>query len=353
MQPIKLFLLTSVLCGVPFAFAHAEPARILAQTPARVLFIGNSYTYFNGGVDIGLERLSNAAGLSIKTSCSVIGGASLQEHWEAGRAQDSIRHGNFDVVVLQGATNPIGVKRESFFQYARLFKALIESEGAQTVFFMTWEIFYASIEDVSASYDSIGTELGVPVIPVGLAWQRSQQERPALNLYCGDNHHPNPRATYLNACVFFSSFTRRTPVGLPLFTFDCYDCGDDINKAAAIPTSEEVAFLQGIAWSTLAGHITGMAPQPYPAMNAAADVAILSNPTVNGLIQIDLKSRSMQNVRLSVRDTQGRLAQQLHAGPLPAGKHQFAWGENAPPGVYLLEVKSDNLRMIKKIMKSE
>jgi hypothetical protein len=349
----KMFLLASLLSGVLFTLTHAEPARILPQTPARVLFIGNSYTYFNGGVYAGLESLSIAAQLPtpIKTSYSIIGGATLQDHWVAGRAQDSIRHGNFNVVVLQDGTNPIGSKREAFFQYARLFKSLIDSVGAQPVFYMTWQIYYASLVDVSASYDSIGTELGVPVIPVGLAWQRSQQERPALNLYCGDNHHPNPRATYLNACVFFTSFTRQSPVGLPLYIFKSYDCTDSVNKAPALPTGEEVSFLQGIAWNTLAGSITGMAPQPHPALNA--DMTVRCSPTVNGVGHIALNFSRAQYIFLAIRDPQGRPVQQLQAGTLVAGKHQFAWGQNARPGVYLLEVKTERLRQITKIIKSE
>ena len=41
--------------------------------------------------------------------------------------------------------------------------------------------------EVAQVYDKIGTELGVKVAPVGLAWQRSIEERPSLDLYDRDN----------------------------------------------------------------------------------------------------------------------------------------------------------------------
>ena len=48
---------------------------------------------------------------------------------------------------------------------------------------------------------NIGTELGVKVAPVALAWERSIEERPDLELYEGDGVHPNIAGTYLTISV--------------------------------------------------------------------------------------------------------------------------------------------------------
>jgi flagellar basal-body rod modification protein FlgD len=47
-------------------------------------------------------------------------------------------------------------------------------------------------------------------------------------------------------------------------------------------------------------------------------------------------------VTVDVHDSRGRRVRRLHAGPLPAGRHGFAWdgldeaGRAAPPGVYFV-----------------
>jgi hypothetical protein len=41
-------------------------------------------------------------------------------------------------------------------------------------------------------------------------------------------------------------------------------------------------------------------------------------------------------VDVAVFDALGRRVATLHAGPLPAGTHAFAWKEGALPGVYFV-----------------
>ena len=80
---------------------------LLAQTdsaakPLRVLFIGNSYTYYNNLPKL-LESIaeSEKAGPRIQTEVSLSGGKSLQWHWENKKALEAVRRGGWDFVVLQ------------------------------------------------------------------------------------------------------------------------------------------------------------------------------------------------------------------------------------------------------------
>jgi hypothetical protein len=50
-----------------------------------------------------------------------------------------------------------------------------------------------------------------PIAPDGLAWVRVRSQRPDLNLYAGDDRHPNTLSAYLVACVFYSAIFGRSP----------------------------------------------------------------------------------------------------------------------------------------------
>ena len=74
----------------------------VGDAPAvRILFIGNSYTFYNGGIDRILARLTAARGQSIVSASSTSPGKSLEWHWNQGRARELIARGDWDWVVLQ------------------------------------------------------------------------------------------------------------------------------------------------------------------------------------------------------------------------------------------------------------
>ena len=65
------------------------------------------------------------------------------------------------------------------------------------------------------SYTKLAKTINARIVPVGLAWQRSRELRPDLDLFDPDGSHPSTVGTYLTACVFFGVLTGQSPVGLP------------------------------------------------------------------------------------------------------------------------------------------
>jgi hypothetical protein len=57
----------------------------------------------------------------------------------------------------------------------------------------------------------VGTELGLPVAPVGRAWTEALRERPAIALWEPDGVHPSRLGAYVNACVFYAFLLNRDP----------------------------------------------------------------------------------------------------------------------------------------------
>ena len=71
--------------------------------PTRFLFIGNSYSYSNGGIEQMFRNVSQSTdeNLVIEVESITGGGLTLQNHFENQTTQASILNGDWDVVILQ------------------------------------------------------------------------------------------------------------------------------------------------------------------------------------------------------------------------------------------------------------
>ena len=216
-----LFLVAALAYAQP---AAAPPAQ--AASPKRILFVGNSYTYFNNLPAVLEQLANNVQPGSLEAKMVVAGGATLKSLWENGEALKSIQQGEWTYVVLQEQSTLGAGPRENgipqindpaiFFEYARRFDAEIHKAGAKTVFYLTWARRDSPQNQakLTAAYTSIAKELGAVLVPVGPAWEISIHDKPGIALHQVDNSHPTPAGTYLAACVFYAVLFKRNPAGL-------------------------------------------------------------------------------------------------------------------------------------------
>jgi len=211
------------------------------ENPERVLFIGNSYTYFNGGLNVHVQELVNSAhpDWNFVADNITAGGATLEMHYNNQTTLNSITSGNWDMVILQEqSTRPVE-EPEMMYEYATLLDGVITDAGAETGFFMTWARAYDPdmIEGLATAYNTIGEQLDALVTPVGRAFQLSLDTDPDMELHVTDGSHPNWEGTYLAACTFYAFLFNESPVGIE------YNAEEEI-------TDTERVYLQGIAWQT-------------------------------------------------------------------------------------------------------
>ncbi|MCX7749364.1 MAG: hypothetical protein N2645_21100 [Clostridia bacterium] len=244
-----LFLFT----GTAFQTAYA------VEKPVKVLFIGNSYTYFHS-IPSMLEKIAKSKGVKMEANfenCKP--GYSLAQHWLEGEAVKDIQNGDWDYVVLQehGGFHHMELK-DLFYQYSRLFDGEIKKIGAKTVFYVTsrsgveGRAYLQRQIPLNQSYQGIAEELGALVVPVGQAWVNACEEKQDLKLYMEDNLHPNQVGAYFTACVFYSAIFNKTSEGADLkFKVDP-DNVDTFEKYKVDFTDEEalMCFLQKTAWKT-------------------------------------------------------------------------------------------------------
>jgi len=148
-----------------------------------VFFIGNSFFDFQGRR---LPDWISALGASLSPPIRLKGGGDmvpgdtpLGDFLVHPATQEALASRKYRVFVLQGQEGePVDHKRE-FQQAVRAFHRAIEAAGAKTVLFMTWDLpdrhFLKQLAD---SYEEIGRELDIPVIPVGLIYQDCAQTHP-------------------------------------------------------------------------------------------------------------------------------------------------------------------------------
>jgi hypothetical protein len=194
-----------------------KPSPRVSGPPLRVLFIGNSYTFYNGGVDAVVAAMARAGGRTIDTASVAVGDKSLEWHWQNGDARAAIARGGWDYVVLQElSTRPVA-NPELMTEFARKFDADIKAAGAKTVLFGTWGRYNEpeTQRDINRAYEKLAAELGARLARVGPAFERVLEDRPSIRLHADDRSHPSGAGTYLAAAVFYATLTSDSPEGLP------------------------------------------------------------------------------------------------------------------------------------------
>ena len=186
----------------------------------RVLFIGNSYLYYNDSLHnhvkrMASERFSDLANRDFQYKSATIGGARLQHHnieWLLTPGKIGVDR-PFQAVIMQGGSfEPLTADtRKVFIETAKNYAEKVRAVGGKPFLYMTHA--YVSphrrakpgmINRISDTYRRAGREAKAQVIPVGLAFERSYKQRPDFSLHMAfDGTHPNLRGTFLGAYVTF------------------------------------------------------------------------------------------------------------------------------------------------------
>lgn len=185
----------------------------------RVLFVGNSYTYF-WNLPQTLSAIAASQNVIIITRQSTAGGASLKQHWNGEKSLDSrklIQEGHWDYVILQNHSMSALSDSKEFVEYGQKFAKLVLEHGAKPLFYITWArrdnpLMQQAITD---QYRELAKATGSDFVPVGPVWMQARQLRPDIVLYDTDGSHPSPQGVYLTACVFYKKLTGRSPGAVP------------------------------------------------------------------------------------------------------------------------------------------
>lgn len=210
-----------------------------------ILFVGNSYTYVNN-LPAMVGAMLEAGHVTAHIEKSVGGGYTLERHIKDGKAASAIASRDWDIVILQEQSMRPCVEPEMTVRYAKELDKLIDKDRTKKIFFLTWARQHIpEMQDgLNQTYYSVARQLDATVAPVGRAWKKIREASPDLALHSPDRSHPSPTGTYLAACVFYTTITGRSPVGLPAVL----KTGD---KQLVKLDAELAKQLQTAAWETV------------------------------------------------------------------------------------------------------
>lgn len=228
------------------------------STPASLLWVGNSFFYFNNSMHGHLGGLLNASGVrGIRQTSVTISGAGLDwhdvgSHFKPGTGMmrysftptNDVAFNKFDraydmVLMMDCSVCPFHPQLKQAFQdTAKAHAATVRKAGAEPVLFMSWanQDKPEMTEQLSSAYTQAGRTNQMRVVPAGLAFAASTAKRPDINLWAPDKRHPSLAGTYLGAAVVMGSLFKQSPVG---------------NSYTAGLPADVAQHLQAVAWETV------------------------------------------------------------------------------------------------------
>lgn len=195
------------------------PATAQRQDTLKVLFVGNSYTYF-WNLPQTFAAMGTSKNIPIVSRKSTAGGTTLKQHWNGDKglkSRELIEGSSWDVVVLQNHSLSTIKSSEEFMEYGKRFIDLVRKTGATPILYMTWarESNPLMLGQISEGYRTLAESEQVSVVPVGEVWERARSLKPLLRLYDPDGSHPSTIGTYLTSLVFFKALTNQKVEGIP------------------------------------------------------------------------------------------------------------------------------------------
>ena len=215
----------------------------------RVLFLGNSYTYYNLYPAM-LKEIAWREGHELDCSIYIHGGYTMKQHSADHVSREVVERGGYDYAFLQDqslAALRIGTSADKNVvgEMGKMVAKVKEhSPNAQCVIELTWgrrdgnnSVKGKKFEDLVNGYPQFFTsynamqpvitknvtamaqKLGTKLSPVGIAWEIVRAERPDIELYTKDGSHPSYAGSYLAAAVgyltlFNEPFKADTPIRL-------------------------------------------------------------------------------------------------------------------------------------------
>lgn len=179
--------------------------------PMRVLFVGNSYTYF-WNLPQTVEAMAHSQEVALVARKSTAGGTNWKQHWEGDKGLETrkiIKEGEWDVVILQNHSRSTLDDLEQFMEYGNKLIELVNETGAKPVLYETWSRAYnpLMINQIKEGYHALADRHQLEVVHIGEIWDMALELRPDLRLYDPDQSHPSTIGAYLTACAFYSHLT--------------------------------------------------------------------------------------------------------------------------------------------------
>ncbi|MBQ6186923.1 MAG: SGNH/GDSL hydrolase family protein [Prevotella sp.] len=221
---MKKIILTTIIVFLAVVRVSAAEGDSL-----RILWVGNSYTYYHDLPQI-VKDIASSQRMKLSTTTILKGGEQFSGHLKNPRLISELKRGGWDYVVLQEqstlpslATNDV---IKSTYPYAHTLDSMAKAGSPQVkvIYYMTWGHKYGTIyktdyepahhyttmqERLKTSYLEMAHMNNSWCAPVGMAWKKIRDEHPDYQIYEDDCTHPSVLGSYLAANVIFTTIYQR------------------------------------------------------------------------------------------------------------------------------------------------
>ena len=223
---VRLIVATLLLLGC-YQLTYAQKKK--------VLFIGNSITYFNN-MPFTFEAIANSKGDSVEVVQYAPGGTGFVNHVADPNVYAHFKQENWDFVILQPGSN-----ESPGFSYA-ISETITRGKQLQDSIYkyspcakiVIYEIAYGIVDSTQASFTQflqrqaliknniteMADSLNVMFAPVGESFLTSMNTNSSHFLW--GNYfdiHPNAKGSYLAACTFYATLFNKPSLGTPELAF--------------------------------------------------------------------------------------------------------------------------------------
>lgn len=207
---------------------NVMPAVTDIPVPKALLYVGNSFFFFNNGAHRFARRLLQKAPNppKFRSNMVAINGASLSWHdvesYFRPNAISSYTINDENKVIFRdpneqlwdslllhdSSQGPIHPEMSKDFQkFAKLDAEICRRHNATPIFVISWA--YADKPEMTSqladAITTVANDNHALAVPAGLAFALARQRCPEVPLYIGDKRHPTPAGSYLLACTIISS----------------------------------------------------------------------------------------------------------------------------------------------------
>ena len=206
----------------------------------RILFVGNSYTYFNDMPTL-FSRLCGCNGKAAMVFSVTHGGRKLHENLDSTdqttlQLEGVMRNNPMDVIILQEhSTLPL----LDFDRFSANVTGLMKKLGpARYVLYQTWGrktgSSFLSEQGLSTrsmtlklqqAYTKAAATAGAECAPVGLCFLAVSEVHPEIELYDPDLTHPSYAGSCLSAMTHYRTLFGQVPADL-----SCFSLSEDVKQ---------------------------------------------------------------------------------------------------------------------------
>ncbi len=186
----------------------------------KVLFLGNSYTYYNDMPKIFAE-ICREHGHDVTADSVTHGGYSFEDYLTPGDIDGELflkklRENRYDIVVLQEQSVRPALNPDKFLSSLRVLVPMIREADAEPVLYETWgrrdghetlekhswthEQMQEKLKD---SYTAAGEEFGIRVVYAGERFHRAYRSETGDKVFFEDGTHPSPLGSAIVALEFY------------------------------------------------------------------------------------------------------------------------------------------------------